>query len=492
MRDIRIQNSADGTKRAISNDETVRMYVCGLTVSDPPHLGHARAWAFADVIRRYSEYAGYDVKHVENLTDVNEKIVARAGTADGDDEQGVARTYTAQVLDAMRGLNLLPAHANPRVSHSIPDIIDFIETLIDNGHAYEANGSVYFDVTTFDEYGALSNQSVASLEPQGNEHEDVQNEKRNAADFALWKDGPVRDAALQEHVSDGRSVDDIPTRGQTWESPWGEGRPGWHIECSAMSARHLDLPLDIHLGGHDLTFPHHENEVAQTTAATGETFVRNWAHIGLLRVGDMNESEKMSSSEENFMTVADGLAEYGPDILRLFYYNAHYGSEQVLSEDALEEAQARYDTLSRGRTALTNALDSVDAVTEHRDPELHDAATRARSSIHSAMDDDFQTRDALNALTALAETVTSYVQTNETYDYKALLRAYDIFTTFAEDVFGLQFDTAEEAPDVVSTLIEQRNKLRDEGAYDAADAIRDALEAAGYTIEDGDDETTVR
>ena len=303
LSDDRVEFTADGD---------VTLYVCGLTVSDDPHLGHARLWFHADVLHRWLAYRGYDVRHVENVTDVNEKITARVGERDDwTTERDVAETFTASTFDAMRGLNLLRAEVYPRVTEHVPEIINLVETLVEKKYAYESAGSVYFDVTSFEAYGKLSNQDVAELESQG--EPDERSEKRNPSDFALWKADGVSETAAREHAKHDHG-ESTPS-GETWESPWSEGRPGWHVECSAMSTTHLGDTLDIHMGGRDLVFPHHENEIAQSEAATGEQFARHWLHDGLLAM----DGEKMSSSIGNFWTVPDALEELGANVIRTFY-----------------------------------------------------------------------------------------------------------------------------------------------------------------------------
>ena len=310
---LSVRNTLTGEREPFEpqDPDSVLLYFCGLTVSDDAHLGHARAGVHVDVMRRWLEPLGDSVRHVENFTDVNEKIVARAGTDDlGPDEPSVADHYIRSVIEDMRGLNLLRATVYPRVSEHVPEILDLIEDLLEGDHAYVSEESVYFDVTTFPAYGRLSGQDLDGMEPQG--PEDERSEKRHPQDFALWKAGPVDPNAIAEHS--GGDPATIEPAGQTWEAPWGEGRPGWHIECSAMSMAHLGESIDIHVGGQDLVFPHHENEIAQSEAATGEQFATYWLHVNLLET----EGEKMSTSLENFFTVSTALDELGVNPVRMF------------------------------------------------------------------------------------------------------------------------------------------------------------------------------
>ncbi len=479
------------------DDETVLVYVCGLTVSDDAHLGHARLWFHADVLHRWLAFRGYDVRHVENVTDVNEKIAARVGERPAwETEADVARHYTQSVLDDMRGLNLKRAEVYPRVSEHVPEIVSLIETLIEGGYAYESDGSVYFDVTTFEEYGALSNQSLSDLEAQGDPEE--RSEKRNPADFALWKAGGVDPEAIRDHRKHDHEGD-LPT-GQTWESPWSEGRPGWHVECSVMSTTHLGNTLDVHVGGRDLVFPHHENEIAQSEAATGETFARRWLHVGLLQM----ETEKMSSSLGNFVTVSEALAEYGVDVVRSFYLGAQYRGEQTFSPDAIEEAERRWDRLRRAYRTAVEACDDAAALASASDETLRTAVDDERAAFESAMDDDLDVRSAYNALLALGTAVNSHVEERdaaaEPYDYRGLRRAVETFEELGGDVFGLSLgesaDSATEGVEVADNLVELildvREREREAGNYDRADDLRDRLAEIGVDVEDSDDGPTYR
>jgi cysteinyl-tRNA synthetase len=485
---LSVTNTLTGEREAFEpGGEEVLLYVCGLTVSDDAHLGHARVWTHTDVMHRWLDHCGYDVRHVENFTDVNEKIVARVGEDDlGESELDVAAGFIASILADMRGLNLKRAAVYPRVSEHIPEIVALVETLLDRGYAYEANGSVYFDVTEFDDYGKLSNQNLDEMESQGDPEE--RSEKRHPADFALWKANGVSPADVAEHRTDDRPLGDHPPSGETWDSPWGEGRPGWHIECSAMSTTHLDDTIDIHVGGHDLVFPHHENEIAQSEAATGAKFARYWLHTGLLETA----GEKMSSSLGNYFYVADALEEFGPNVVRTFYCSTNYGSKQTYSEAAMAEAEERWERLDRAYETAVDACDGVDARTKVEDDAFRTAVDEARESFTAAMNDDFGVREATAALLELATAVNRHVDGHDEYDYVGLRRAVETFEEFGEGVLGLDFGDgaggeAHLADDLIQLVLDVREAEREAGNYDRADELRDDLEALGVTVEDGDD-----
>jgi cysteinyl-tRNA synthetase len=492
---LSVTNTLTGERERFEprNEDEVLLYVCGLTVSDEAHLGHARLWMHADVMHRWLEHEGYDVRHVENFTDVNEKIVARTGEPGvGDTEPEVAEHFTSAVIRDMRGLNLKRAAVYPRVSEHVPEIVDLVETLIDRGYAYESNGSVYFDVAAFEEYGKLSNQDLEAIESQG--EEDERAEKRHPADFALWKAGAVTPEDVAEHRD--ADLDPIaePT-GETWQSPWGEGRPGWHVECSVMSMTHLDDTIDIHVGGRDLVFPHHENEIAQSEAATGETFARYWLHVGLLQTA----GDKMSSSLGNFLTVDDALAEYGVDVIRTFYLSTAYRSEQTFGEAEMREAEERWDRLERAYDAAVAACDSTDAYATVADEALRDAVDETRASFREAMNDDFNVREAMAALLELGTAVNRHLDGYEAYDYRALREAVETFEELGGDVFGLSLgaDATEGgdvtvAGDLVELVLEVREAEREAGNYERADELRDELTALGIEVQDGDDGPTYR
>ncbi|MFB6268159.1 MAG: cysteine--tRNA ligase [Halodesulfurarchaeum sp.] len=484
---LTVTNTLSGEREPFEpkDPESVLLYYCGLTVSDDAHLGHARSWVHVDVMHRWLSHLGYDVRHVENFTDVNEKIVARTGPAGpGETEEEVARHYITSVIEDMRGLNLLRAEVYPRVSEHVPEIIDLIETLIERGYAYESNGSVYFDVSRFEEYGSLSNQALEEMEAQGQEAEIA--EKRRPQDFALWKAGPVDAAAIAEHRDE--SVDDLPISagGQTWESPWSEGRPGWHIECSAMSMTHLDDTIDLHVGGQDLVFPHHENEIAQSEAATGEEFVRYWLHVSLLET----EGEKMSTSLENFFTVSNALEEFGVNPIRMFLLSSSYRRPQTYSQATLDEAVERWDRLERAYRRAVEAADSPDAYTKVVADPLREAVAAAREDFTEAMNDDFNTREAISALLELSTAANAHLDDADAYDYRGLRRVIETIEELGGDVLGFVFGEEGRhgevaiADELVELVLEIREAEREAGNYDRADRLRDDLEALGVEVQD--------
>ena len=489
---LRVTNTLTGEKEVFEprDEDEVLLYYCGLTTSDPAHMGHARSWLHVDAIHRWLEHRGYDVRHVENFTDVNEKIVARVGEA-GADEADVAEGYIAALIEDMRSLNLKRAEVYPRVSEHIEEIIAMVERLVEAGYAYEADGSVYFDVTQFEDYGALSNQTLDELEAQGDPAE--RSEKRNPADFALWKAGGVAPDAIAEHRHDEAApAEEAADRALTWDSPWGEGRPGWHIECSAMSTTHLDDTIDIHVGGRDLVFPHHENEIAQSEAATGRTFARYWLHTALVEVETEEETEKMSSSLGNFETVSGLVRERGPNVARMWALSAAYNTEAVFSTAALDEAEERWERLERGYEAAVDACDSPAAGATVADETFREAVADARADFGAAMDDDFNTREALTALLDLVGAVNRHVA-EEPYDYRGLRRAIEALETLAGGGLGFELGDAggggdvRLAEDLVDLVLAAREDARDRGDYERADRLRDDLAALGIEVQDTDE-----
>lgn len=467
---MRIRDTLSGELKDVEFENPVKLYYCGLTVSDSPHLGHARGWIHVDVLRRLLEYKGYNVQHIENITDVNEKIFNRLVEDDigAETEQELADRFSSEVLQSMEMLNLKRATAYPRVSNHIDEIIDYIQVLIDEGYAYESNESVYFDVGKFRDYGKLSNQSLEDMESQGSP--DELEEKRSEHDFALWK-----------------AVKPEKTRGKTWQSPWGQGRPGWHIECSVMSQTHLDLPIDIHIGGQDLVFPHHENEIAQSEAVSGK-FAENWMHIRLLKSGE--DSEKMSSSRNNFRTVSSAVDEYGSNTVRWFLLSSNYDNEQKYTDDMLEEAKQEWIKVKKTYSMLVESLYTSDSDATVTHSKAREEFEGYEEKIVTALSDNLNTRESLSYVREVESFVRRYMSSNDTYDQKFVQMVISFYEDVIENLLGFTFDDSENV-DVADKISEYRDKLRSNEEYESADIVRDALRYAGYEIEDTEDGTVV-
>mgnify|MGYP000002913051 FL=1 len=466
--------------------DAVTLYLCGLTTSDPAHLGHARVWLHTDVLHRWLEYSGYEVRHVENFTDVNEKVLARVGEI-GDSEADVGRHYVAEFLRDMRSLRLKRATVYPRVTEHVDDVVAMVETLLEKDYAYESNGSVYFDVTSFEDYGKLSGQQIDELEAQG--PADERSEKRHPADFALWKADGVEPEEIVDHQHEGAAdPGEACETALTWDSPWGEGRPGWHIECSAMSTTHLDDTFDVHVAGEDLVFPHNENEIAQAEAATGQRFTNHWLHVGLLETGD----EKMSSSLGNFYTVAEAIEKFGADVVRTFLLSATYSEKQAYSEAAIEEARERFERLERGYERAVDVADSPEAASKGTDDALRDAVVATRGNFEDAMNDDLNTREAFAALLELTSAVHEHVDGHDLADYQGLRSAIETFEELGGAVLGLDLGGTDGsdvsvAAELAELVLDVREDERAAGHYERADELRTELEAIGIEVQDTDD-----
>ena len=442
----------------------VGIYVCGPTVYDHPHLGHARAAVAFDVIRRSFEYLGYRVTYVRNVTDVDDKIIARA-KEEGRSPWEVAEEYTRVYDEQMTALGVRPPHISPRATGHIADMVRLIETLIERGVAYAVEGDVYYAVEAFAGYGKLSNRSLDDM--RAGERVDPDPKKRNPLDFALWK------AAKPGEPS--------------WPSPWGEGRPGWHIECSAMSSKYLGATFDVHGGGQDLIFPHHENEIAQSEAATGVDFARVWLHNGFVTI----DAEKMAKSLKNFVTVADVLRDYPAPGVRTLLAGAHYRSPIDFSTQALDDGKASWERLATfGRNAVA-ALGA--AVGSDVDAAI---AEPWRAKFTAAIEDDFNTPEALAVLYDLVSTGNTLIETvergGEAGAIRELASLLDAFDAMAE-VLGLSpnrdwpdgsHKESEALGPLVEYLLELREQARKARDFAGADAIRDRLAAAGVVVED--------
>ena len=439
----------------------VSMYVCGPTVYNYIHIGNARSVIAFDTIRRYFEYRGYDVKYVSNFTDVDDKMINEARkehTTVGE----LADRYIKVFMEDTEALNIEPATLHPRATHEIKEIIDFVQELIDKGYAYEVDGDVYYRAKKFPNYGQLSDQNIAELEEGASEHinEEEQNKKEDPIDFALWK-------AQKED-------DEI-----AWDSPWGKGRPGWHIECSVMSTKYLGETIDIHGGGQDLEFPHHENEIAQSEAKTGKKFVNYWMHNGFVTVG--KKQEKMSKSLHNFVTVHDILKQIDPQVLRFYMSSVQYRRPINYSEDGLKQAETvlkRYQNTLRNLDArLEDKQDTLE------DSTLRDNLTQAKAEFIEAMDDDFNVQNALSIMYDLASTLNTHLQ-KEQVDKPALKKAKKLLLDWLE-IFGVSFNEKQaENDDEIGALVAQREEARKNKDWAESDHLRDELQAKGIVIED--------
>ena len=435
----------------------VRMYCCGPTVYNYIHVGNARPIIMFDVLRRYMEYRGYEVNFVQNFTDVDDKIIKKANE-EGVTSQEIAEKYIAEYWQDVKALGVREATVHPKATENIPQIIEIIETLIEKGYAYAVDGDVYYRTMKFDGYGKLSHQNLEEL--QAGARIDVNDVKENPMDFALWKSAKPGEPA--------------------WESPWGMGRPGWHIECSAMSNRYLGKTIDIHTGGMDLAFPHHENEIAQSEAANGCTFVNYWLHNGFINV----DNKKMSKSLGNFFTVREAAAVYGYDCIRLFMLMSHYRSPLNYSADILEQATAALDRL---KTAKEN-LDFF--VKNGRDGELSAEDTafvaglgKYRERFIEVMDDDFNTADGISVIFELVRDVNAAVSPSADPTKALAQGCREIFMELC-DVLGIPFDEEKSLDAEIEEKIAARQAARKAKNWAEADRIRDELKAAGIILED--------
>ncbi|MGN1407937.1 cysteine--tRNA ligase [Lactobacillus sp.] len=443
----------------------VSMYVCGPTVYNYIHIGNARSAIAFDTIRRYFEYKGYQVKYVSNFTDVDDKMINEA-RKEGTTVPDLAERYIKAFLEDTDALNIEPATLHPRATHEIPAIIDFVQTLIDKGYAYEVDGDVYYRAKKFANYGQLSDQNIDQLEEGASKHvnDEEQGRKEDPIDFALWKGQ--------------KAPDEI-----AWDSPWGKGRPGWHIECSVMSTKYLGDTFDIHGGGQDLEFPHHENEIAQSEAKTGQKFVNYWLHNGFVTVG--KDEEKMSKSLHNFVTVHDILQKVDPQVLRFFMASVQYRSQINYSEENLEQAAT---ILNRFKNTLEDVEGRLnDQTASQADPELTAALSKTKEAFEAAMDDDFNVQNALTAIYELLPVVNSNV--NSAASDKEALKAFvknlkAWLLVFGVDAGRLVKSESSEDDSEIEALVAERTKARQEKNWARSDEIRDQLQAMGIVLKD--------
>ncbi len=435
----------------------VRMYVCGPTVYNFFHIGNARPFVVFDTLRRYFKYRGYEVKFVQNFTDVDDKIINRA-KEEGISAPEVSEKYIKEYFNDAEALGVLKADVHPKVSEHIPEIIEFVQTLIDKGYAYEADGDVYYSTRKFPEYGKLSGQNIDDLESGARIA--IGEVKEDPLDFALWK------ARKEESEI-------------AWESPWGMGRPGWHIECSTMAKKHLGETIDIHGGGQDLTFPHHENEIAQSEACNGVPFAHYWMHNGYINV----DGKKMSKSLNNFFTVRDIREQYSGDVIRFFLLSGHYRSPINFSDALMEQSKQGYERIA-------TAIETLEFLkTNGSDEAMADEAAKIasldqyRDKFIEAMDDDLNTADGIAAIFELVSEINLDVKdgASKSFAEEALKRIKEL-----TDVLGLfgGEDEEEGLGDDIQALIDERQAARKEKNWARADEIRDQLAAMGITLKD--------
>ena len=442
------------------------IYVCGMTVQDKPHVGHMRTAIAGDVIRRVLEWKGYKVTYVTNFTDIDDRIIAR-GNEEGIPFQEVSERNIQAFLHYAELLNILPAHHYPRATEHIREIVELIEILIDRGHAYHAGSDVYFDVRRYPPYGALSGRKVDDL--RAGVRIEVGEAKRDPLDFTLWKG-----------VKPGEP---------SWPSPWGPGRPGWHIECSAMAMKYLGETFDFHGGGQDLLFPHHENELAQSEAASGKPFVSHWVEGGLLNL----EGEKMSKSTRHFYSVEEVTRDFDPQVIRFYLQSTHYRSPIEWNEDRLKEAGVAY-------ARLTEALETAGSAGEGASAKpngsalLSEAEALEREFIES-MEDDFNTAKAQGHLFEMAKAINRSADSEAPADERAALPAAGHTLRRLGEVIGLFWGSLrpeEAAPEAVQILVRQRDDARLQKNWKRADELRDEILAFGYLLEDSKGGTRAR
>lgn len=447
------------------NPPNVGMYICGPTVYDYFHIGNARTFIMADIIRRYLEYNGYNVKFVMNLTDIDDKIIKKS-IEEKIPASDVARKYSEAFFDDIKRLRIKPATLYPKATEHVDDILGMIKSLIDNGAAYNVDGNVFYNVSSFKQYGKLSGKKIDELEAGA--RVEVMEEKQNPLDFALWK----------------KSKEGEPF----WASEWGNGRPGWHIECSAMSCKHLGETFDIHAGGNDLIFPHHENEIAQSEAATKKTFVKYWLHFGFLNIN----KEKMSKSLGNFFTARDILKKYSAEAVRLFFAQAHYRGPVDFNEELLDAAEKGLEKLKNLQSTINSALKKNKS--EGINPEIDFQSFEKRFT--GALDDDFNTPQAVAVIFDFVKEVNRTIADNENIQINFYIGVRSFLVNTSEKVLGIMsFEEKESKQDssleneLIKILIDIRLQAKIEKKFQLADEIRKKLESLGITLKDSKDGT---
>lgn len=457
---MKLYNTLTGKKEEFIpiKEGEVKMYACGPTVYNFFHIGNARPFIVFDTLRRYLEYIGYKVNFVQNFTDVDDKIINRA-KEEGISATEVADKYIKEYFVDAQGLGIKKATTHPRVSECIDDIIDLVKTLIDKGMAYEICGNVYYDVSAFKDYGKLSGQSVDDL--MSGARVDVNDEKRSPLDFALWK----------KRKEDSEIA---------WNSPWGMGRPGWHIECSAMSKKYLGETIDIHGGGQDLIFPHHENEIAQSEGASGKEFAHYWLHNGYINI----DNEKMSKSKGNFFTVRDISKEYDLEVVRMFMLSAHYKSPVNFSHELLDQTKNALDRLYNVKDNLKYKIENakINEISQEEQAWV-DSLNKYRDAFKTAMEDDINTANAISAIFELGKDINTFINGKDV-SKQALTASYDIFMELNSVLGLLDRRDSDILDSQIQELIEKRQQARKNKDFALADKIRDDLKAMNIELED--------
>lgn len=439
----------------------VKMYVCGPTVYNFIHIGNARPYVVFDTVRRYFEYKGYDVTYVQNFTDVDDKIIKKANE-ENTTMDVISNRYIEEAFKDADGLNVKRATYHPRVTQEIENIIKMISELIEKDYAYEDNGTVYFDTKAFNEYGKLSKKNLDELIAGASERVQQDDAKKNSTDFVLWK--PQKPGEPK------------------WSSPWGDGRPGWHIECSVMAKKYLGETIDIHAGGEDLIFPHHENEIAQSECCNGKTFARYWLHNGFITV----DNEKMSKSAGNFFTVRDIAAHFPYEVIRFFILNGHYRMPINFSDELMKSCQNGLERIKNCKNSLIYYIENAKTVDMTSDEQKQlEEIDKFRVQFETAMDDDFNTADAITAVYELVRFINKSItdEVSKTFAEKEL----EMFNKLTA-VLGLleKEEEKEEDPDtaIIEELIAKRAEAKKNKDFATADAIRDELSSMGITIKD--------
>ena len=458
---MKVYNTLTRTKEEFVPIEEgkVKMYVCGPTVYNYIHIGNARPYVVFDTVRRYFEYKGYEVNYVQNFTDVDDKIIKKANEENSSME-AVSGKFIEEAFHDADGLNVKRATTHPRVTQEMDNIIEMIKTLVDKGYAYENEGTVYFNTKKDDGYGKLSRKNLEDLIAGASERVELDSAKVNSTDFVLWK--PFKPGEPK------------------WASPWGEGRPGWHIECSVMAKRYLGDTIDIHAGGEDLIFPHHENEIAQSECANGCQFANYWLHNGFITV----DNEKMSKSLGNFFTVREIAAEFPYEVIRFFILNGHYRMPLNFSRELMQSCQNGLERIKNCKKDLEHYVaNAAGELTAEEEAKLAEV-TAFRAQFEAAMDDDFNTADAITAIYELVRY--SNKSTKDGVSKAFAQKELDELVALC-DVLGLvkeEEEKVDEDAEMIEALIAKRAEAKKNKDFAAADAIRDELAAMGITIKD--------